>query len=47
MLKSYEHEGFFDEMMEPGGQVRPHYRKFRQHFKGLTHVYFIDSAVSP
>ena len=36
MLKSYEHEGFFDEMMEPGGQARPHYRKFRQHFKGLT-----------
>ncbi len=36
MLKRYEHSGFFDEMMEPDGQTRPHYRKFRRRFKALT-----------
>lgn len=36
MLKRYEHEGFFDEMIEPGGEARPHYKKFRHHFKALT-----------
>lgn len=36
MLKRYEHAGFFDEMLDKDGQARPHYRKFRQHFKALT-----------
>lgn len=36
MLKRYDHAGFFDEMLDKGGQVRPHYRKFREHFKALT-----------
>lgn len=36
MLKRYEQAGFFDEMLDKDGQARPHYRKFRQHFKALT-----------
>jgi uncharacterized circularly permuted ATP-grasp superfamily protein len=36
MLKRYDQAGFFDEMLDKDGQARPHYRKFRQHFKGLT-----------
>lgn len=36
MLKRYDHGGFFDEMLDKDGQARPHYRKFRQHFKALT-----------
>lgn len=36
MLKRYDHGGFFDEMLDKNGQARPHYRKFRQHFKALT-----------
>jgi uncharacterized circularly permuted ATP-grasp superfamily protein len=35
MLEPYEHDGFFDEMLDSGGQPRPHYRKLRQHFKAL------------
>ncbi|NBV22405.1 MAG: hypothetical protein EBS05_10880 [Proteobacteria bacterium] len=29
MLQSYEHEGYFDEMVERSDKARPHYRKFR------------------
>ncbi|MBI5799706.1 MAG: circularly permuted type 2 ATP-grasp protein [Verrucomicrobia bacterium] len=36
MLKRYEREGFFDEMVDEGGKPRPHYRKFGQHFKALS-----------
>jgi len=36
MLKRYDQTGFFDEMLDKDGQARPHYRKFRQHFKALT-----------
>ena len=36
MLKRYDHAGFFDEMLDENGQSRPHYRKFREHFKALT-----------
>ena len=36
MLKRYDQAGFFDEMLDKDGQARPHYRKFRQHFKALT-----------
>ncbi len=35
MLEPYEHDGFFDEMLDSDGQARPHYRKLRQHFKAL------------
>ncbi|PAW75309.1 MAG: hypothetical protein B9S33_21735 [Pedosphaera sp. Tous-C6FEB] len=36
MLKRYDQAGFFDEMLDENGQARPHYRKFREHFKALT-----------
>ncbi|MEN9573134.1 MAG: hypothetical protein RL514_989 [Verrucomicrobiota bacterium] len=35
MLERYEHDGFFDEMLDATGQPRPHYRKLRTHFKAL------------
>ena len=36
MLDLYEHGGFFDEMLDAEGQVRPHYQGFRQLFQALT-----------
>ncbi len=36
MLERYEHDGFFDEMVDKSGEAHPHYRKFRQHFNALT-----------
>src|SRR5277367_3395827 len=36
LLKGYDAEGFFDEMIEPGGKVRPHYAKFREMFQSLS-----------
>lgn len=36
MLERYEHDGFFDEMLDQSGEAHPHYRKFRQHFNALT-----------
>ena len=36
MLKRYEREGFFDEMVDEAGNPRPHYRKFGQHFKAMS-----------
>lgn len=34
-FRQYDTGAFFDEMMEPGGQVRPHYRHFLKHFGGV------------
>lgn len=36
LLKRYEPENFFDEMAAPGGEVRPHYERFRELFQSLT-----------
>ena len=36
LLDRYEHDGFFDEMVGGDGQVREHYRRFREHFQMLT-----------
>ena len=36
LLRRYQHEGFFDEMLDAQGQVRPHYRQFRELFQSLT-----------
>jgi uncharacterized circularly permuted ATP-grasp superfamily protein len=36
LLKGYAPENFFDEMLEPGGDMRPHYAKFREMFQSLT-----------
>jgi uncharacterized circularly permuted ATP-grasp superfamily protein len=35
-LDRYGHEGFFDEMLDADGQVRQHYRQFRELFQSLT-----------
>lgn len=36
MLQRYAPESFFDEMFTETGEVRPHYRRFRQCFAGLS-----------
>jgi len=36
LLKSFAHDGFFDEMLDADGKVRPHYRRFRALFQELT-----------
>jgi uncharacterized circularly permuted ATP-grasp superfamily protein len=36
LLQGYDREIFFDEMIAEGGEVRPHYARFRQMFQSLT-----------
>ncbi|HEX5221763.1 MAG TPA: circularly permuted type 2 ATP-grasp protein [Verrucomicrobiae bacterium] len=36
LLKGYDPENFFDEMIDADGQVRPHYRQFRELFQSLS-----------
>ena len=36
MLKGYDPEIFFDEMLTPEGEPRPHYHRFRELFQSLT-----------
>jgi uncharacterized circularly permuted ATP-grasp superfamily protein len=36
MLKGYNPENFFDEMLTPAGEPRPHYGRFRNLFQSLT-----------
>jgi len=36
MLKGYDPEKFFDEMVSTAGDARPHYRRFRELFQSLT-----------
>ena len=36
LLNGYAAEGFFDEMVRPDGEVRPHYACFRQMFQSLS-----------
>ncbi|MBI3876000.1 MAG: circularly permuted type 2 ATP-grasp protein, partial [Verrucomicrobia bacterium] len=36
MLHNYDQGGFFDEMLDARGEVRPHYRKFRKLFRAIT-----------
>ncbi|MFO1512814.1 MAG: circularly permuted type 2 ATP-grasp protein [Verrucomicrobiota bacterium] len=36
LLKSYDPENFFDEMVDATGKVRPHYRRFRELFQSLS-----------
>jgi uncharacterized circularly permuted ATP-grasp superfamily protein len=40
MLKNYEQDGFFDEMLETGGSVRSHYCGCEQLFSALTREEF-------
>jgi uncharacterized circularly permuted ATP-grasp superfamily protein len=36
LLAHYDHDGFFDEMIETAGKPRPHYRRFRDLFQTLS-----------
>jgi len=36
LLKGYDPDNFFDEMMDATGKVRPHYRRFRELFQSLS-----------
>ena len=36
LLKGYDPENFFDEMVDVEGEVRPHYRQFRELFQSLS-----------
>jgi uncharacterized circularly permuted ATP-grasp superfamily protein len=36
LLNGYSAEDFFDEMVAPGDQMRPHYARFRELFQALT-----------
>ena len=36
LLKSYAGDNFFDEMVDAGGAVRPHYARFRELFQSLS-----------
>ena len=36
LLKSYDPEIFFDEMVTADGEVRPHYARFRELFQSLA-----------
>jgi uncharacterized circularly permuted ATP-grasp superfamily protein len=36
LLKGYDPENFFDEMVDAAAKVRPHYRRFRELFQSLT-----------
>lgn len=36
LLGHYAHKGFFDEMLDAGGRIRPHYRQFQEFFQTLT-----------
>ena len=35
-LERYEHDGFFDEMLDSQGNVRGHYSRFRELFQQFT-----------
>lgn len=36
LLERYEHDGFFDEMLDSQDGLRPHYRRFQELFQTLT-----------
>ncbi|MGA2749227.1 MAG: circularly permuted type 2 ATP-grasp protein [Verrucomicrobiota bacterium] len=46
MLRKYGHEGFFDEMLDGEGQVRPHYRRFFSLFESFGEDEFEDKRHS-
>jgi uncharacterized circularly permuted ATP-grasp superfamily protein len=46
MLQNYTHDSFFDEMVEPQGAVRPHYRRFCSLFESLHAEEFEDKRHS-
>ena len=46
MLRKYNHDGFFDEMMDAEGEIRPHYRQFGALFETLKRDEFEDKRRS-
>ena len=46
LLEHYGHGGFFDEMVDGQGQVRPHYQQFRELFQTLTKKEFENKRQS-
>src|ERR1017187_9250670 len=40
MLKGYDPENFFDEMLAAGGEPRAHYHRFRELYQSLTQPEF-------
>jgi uncharacterized circularly permuted ATP-grasp superfamily protein len=46
MLREYKHDSFFDEMVDGGGSVRPHYRRFGSLFQELKQEEFEDKRHS-
>src|ERR1051326_5914909 len=36
LFESYQTDGFYDEMFQPDGQPRPHYRKLYQRLCGMS-----------
>jgi uncharacterized circularly permuted ATP-grasp superfamily protein len=41
LLERYEHDDFFDEMIGARGEVRPHYKRFRELFQSLNVKEFV------
>jgi uncharacterized circularly permuted ATP-grasp superfamily protein len=46
LLEHYGHGGFFDEMVDGDGQIRPHYQQFRELFQQLTKKEFENKRQS-
>ena len=46
MLRGYNHESFFDEMLERDGNIRPHYRRFCSLFETLGSEEFAEKRHS-
>src|SRR5579863_6218564 len=46
MLEQYGPGGFFDEMVDDHGQIRPHYQQFRELFQALTRKEFENKRQS-
>jgi uncharacterized circularly permuted ATP-grasp superfamily protein len=46
MLEHYGHGGFFDEMVDGAGQIRPHYQQFKELFQTLTKKEFENKRQS-
>jgi uncharacterized circularly permuted ATP-grasp superfamily protein len=46
MLRKYNHDNFFDEMMDGAGEIRPHYRHFGSLFETLKREEFEDKRHS-
>ncbi|HTV39428.1 MAG TPA: circularly permuted type 2 ATP-grasp protein [Candidatus Sulfotelmatobacter sp.] len=46
LLEYYGHDGFFDEMVDEHGRIRPHYQQFRELFQMMTKKEFENKRQS-